>query len=37
MASGAAEMMLLAMLMKNPQAQENMIAAIKALPVPKAL
>lgn len=37
MASGAAEMMLLAMLMKNPQAQENIIAAIKALPVPKAL
>ena len=32
MASGAAEMMLLAMLMKNPQAQQNIIEAIKALP-----
>jgi len=30
MASGAAEMMLLAMLMKNPQAQEHIIEAVKA-------
>jgi len=31
MASGAAEMMLLAMLMKNPQAQENILRAIESL------
>lgn len=37
MASGAAEMMLLAMLMKNPQAQEHIIEALKAIPSIKAL